>query len=160
MPISNKLAHFLDARRVSYRTLDHREAFTAQEVAHVSHVPGRELAKVVGVRDANGEWLLAVLPAPFRVDLEALSCVAGSYGLRLAAEGEMLERFPDYEPGAVPPFERLEDVPVYLDSRFADAAEIYFEDGSHSGLVTMRVEDYIRVAQPVIARFSRSYRGH
>jgi len=160
MPISRKLADFLDARRVSYRTLVHPEACTAQEIADASHISGRKVAKVIGVRDADGEWLLAVLPAPFRVDLDALAVVAGSHGLRLAAEGELLERFPDYPAGAVPPFERLEDVPVYLDVRFAEAPDISFEDGSHRGLVTMRVEDYIRVAQPVIARFSRAHRGH
>jgi prolyl-tRNA editing enzyme YbaK/EbsC (Cys-tRNA(Pro) deacylase) len=60
----------------------------------------------------------------------------------------------------VPPFERLEDVPVYMDDRFADVDDIYFGDGSHAGLIEMRLPDYVRVARPVIAHFARSYRGH
>ena len=161
MAISPKLLDFLNARLVPYRTLGHREAFTAQEIAQASHVSGRTLAKVVAVRDDGGEWLLAVVPAPRQVDFEALASASGARGLHLAHESEMLDRFPDYEPGAVPPFERLEDVPIYLDDAFAEAQDIYFEDGSHRGLVGMRVQDYIRVARPVIAHFSRRpQRGH
>jgi Ala-tRNA(Pro) deacylase len=161
MPISQKLFDFLRIRQAAYRTVAHREAFTAQEVAEVSHVSGRRLAKVVALRDDDGEWLLAVLPAARRVDLDALAYACGARHLHLAPEAEMLARFPDYEPGAVPPFERLEDVAVYLDDTFAEAHDIYFEDGSHRGLVGMKVQDYIRLARPTIARFSRRLRvGH
>jgi len=157
MPISQKLFDFLSARRAAYRTVAHREAYTAQEIAQASHVSGRRLAKVVVIRDDSGDWLLAVVPAARRVDLDALAYACGARRLHLAPEAEMLARFPDYEPGAVPPFERLEDVPVYLDDSFAEAHDIYFEDGSHRGLVGMKVQDYIRLARPVIAHFSRRF---
>jgi Ala-tRNA(Pro) deacylase len=158
MAISPKLLEFLNARLVPYRTVEHHEAPTAQEVAQASHVSGRRVAKVVAVRDDDGEWLLAVVPAPRQVDFEVLGSLSGGQGLHLAGESEMLARFPDYEPGAVPPFERLEDVPIYLDDTFAEYPEIFFEDGSRRGLVGMRVPDFVRVARPVIGHFSR--RGH
>ena len=41
------LVEFLKDARVPYTTFRHRAAFTAEEEADVSHVPGRSWAKVV-----------------------------------------------------------------------------------------------------------------
>ncbi len=161
MAISQKLQDLLDARHVRYRRMRHDEAFTAQEVAHAAHVPGRKMAKVVALRDERGRWVLAVLPAPYLVDLRALGALSGHHGLRLASEPEIERRFPDTEPGAIPPFEDLFRVPVYVDLTFADDREIFFEDGTHHGVVGMRVEDYVRAAEPVVGRFAkRAPLGH
>jgi CheY-like chemotaxis protein len=85
MPILTKLKEFLDASGVHYEVRSHRLAFTAQEVAAAEHVPGREVAKVVMVRDGT-EYLMAVLPAPYHVGLERLRKAAGRTGLRLATD--------------------------------------------------------------------------
>jgi Ala-tRNA(Pro) deacylase len=155
MAMSRKLAGLLEARRVAYRTVRHEEACTSQEVAHAAHVPGRKMAKVVALRDDRGRWLLAVVPAPCHVDLRALSSVSGHHELRLASEREIERRFPDAEPGAMPPFEQLYRVPVFIDLTFADARDIYFEDGTHRGVVGMGVQDYIQTAEPIVGRFAQ-----
>ena len=154
MAMSHKLGDLLDARHVAYTRLKHEEAITSQEVARAAHVPGRKLAKVVALRDDRGRWLLGVVPAPYRIDLRALSALSGHHELRLASERELARRFPDAEPGAMPPFEDLYRVPVFIDLSFADTRDIYFEDGTHRGLVGMRLRDYIRVAEPIIGRFA------
>ena len=160
MATSRKLEDLLAARRVAYRTVTHDEAFTSQEVARAAHLPGRKIAKVVALRDEHGRWLLAVLPAPCRIDLRALAAASGHHGLRLATERELARRFPDVEPGATPPFESLYRVPVYIDLNFADEGEIYFEDGTHRGIVGLRVQDYMRLAAPVRARFATEDQRH
>jgi Ala-tRNA(Pro) deacylase len=153
--MSRKLAELLEARHVAYRTLKHQEACTSQEVAQAAHLPGRKMAKVVALRDDRGRWLLAVVPAPCHVDLRALASVSGHHELRLASEREIERRFPDVEPGAMPPFEELYRVPVFIDLTFADALDIYFEDGTHHGVVGMGVEDYIKAAEPILGRFAQ-----
>ena len=77
MAINERLKGLLDQQKVEYETLPHREVFTAQEVAATSHVPGRQLAKVVVVRENGGGYLMVVLPAACRVDLPALKTVTG-----------------------------------------------------------------------------------
>ncbi len=47
MTLNDRLQQFLAQQGVGYDTLPHQEVFTAQEVAAASHVPGRQLAKVV-----------------------------------------------------------------------------------------------------------------
>jgi hypothetical protein len=46
IPILTKLKEFLDANQVAYEVRSHERAFTAQGVAAVQHVPGREVVKV------------------------------------------------------------------------------------------------------------------
>jgi Ala-tRNA(Pro) deacylase len=155
MTLSRKLAALLEAQHVVYRTSKHDEAVTSQEVARAAHVPGRKMAKVVALRDLRGRWLLAVVPAPCRVDLRALGVVSGQHELRLASEREIARRFPDCEPGAIPPFESLYHVPIFIDWTFADARDIFFEDGTHRGVVGMRVQDFVRTAEPIAGHFAQ-----
>jgi Ala-tRNA(Pro) deacylase len=154
MTMSARVEELLKAEHVEYRTVAHRPAATSQEVARASHVPGWRLAKVVVLRVAGGGWLLAVVPAPLRVDLEALALWSGLNGLRLATEAEMVRRFRDCAPGALPPLEPLHDVPVFIDDAFAQSDDIYFDDGSQHRLVGMRVPDFVRVAHPSVYHFS------
>jgi len=160
MAMSRKLEQLLKAQHVAYNTLEHGEAFTSQDVAHAAHMPGRQVAKVVALRDDRGRWLLAVVPAPCRVDLRSLAALSGHHGLRLASERELARRFPDAEPGAMPPFDSLYRVPVFIDVTFADRDQIFFEDGTHRGLVGMRLPDYLRVAEPIAGRFALEPAGN
>jgi Ala-tRNA(Pro) deacylase len=97
-----------------------------------------------------------VVPAPYQIDLRALGALSGHHELRLASEREIARRFPDCEPGAIPPFERLYHVPVFMDWAFADGREIFFEDGTHRGVVGMRVQDFMRMAEPIVGRFAKT----
>ena len=81
------LDHFLKEARVPFTTFRHAPAFTAQEEAAVSHVPGRCWAKTV-VCFADNAPILAVLPAYLMVDFDALRQLAGAGVIRLASEQE------------------------------------------------------------------------
>jgi len=65
MVIGERLRSFLreEGVRSHYHVLPHRERFTAQQIADLTHVPGHELATVVIVRDRLNDPLMVVLPA-------------------------------------------------------------------------------------------------
>ena len=48
MPIQ-KLVEYLDQQDVKYVVITHSRAFTMQEIAAATHIPGKELAKTVVV---------------------------------------------------------------------------------------------------------------
>ena len=152
MPILGKLKKYLDEQHVAYEVLKHRQAFTAQEVAAAQHVPGMEVAKVVMVHGDDG-YLMAVLPAPHRVDLGGLAKACGDRSLRLATEEEFAGLFPQCEPGAMPPFGNLYGVPVWVDESLAKDPEIFFNAGNHSQMVRMSYADFERLVQPKRASF-------
>ena len=158
MPILTKLREFLDANGVRYEVRSHRTAYTAQEVAAEEHVPGREMAKVVMVRD-GGDCLMAVLPAPYHVGLEQLGRAAGRSGLRLATEAEFAGLFPACEPGAMPPFGNLYGIPVWVDETLARDDEIAFNAGNHEQTVHMKYADFARLVEPRVASLRASARA-
>lgn len=153
MPLNDRLKSFLDERGASYEIQSHAEAFTAQEIAAAVHVPGRDVAKVVIVRDAAGEHLMAVVCAPARVNLETLAKAAGRGELILAPEPEVERLFPDCQKGAMPPFGNLYDLPVFLDSHFPPKEDIFFQAGNHREVVRMRYADFERLVQPTVGDY-------
>jgi Ala-tRNA(Pro) deacylase len=153
MSILHKLQRYLDERQVKYQVLTHSIAYTAQEVAHAQHVPGRQLAKVVMVKQKNGAPVMLVLPASHIVNFTWLQEVLGA-PVELEQEEEFRTLFPGCETGAEPPFGNLFDLDTIVDTALTKGEEIVFNAGSHWQTVKMRYEDYARLVYPRIARFA------
>jgi prolyl-tRNA editing enzyme YbaK/EbsC (Cys-tRNA(Pro) deacylase) len=99
MPVRPTVRDWLEHVHVPYTALAHRPAFTAQEEAAATHVSGRDWAKTV-VCFADEEPILAVLPAPFIINVEKIRALVGAKRIRLANEEEMARLYPDCEVGA------------------------------------------------------------
>jgi Ala-tRNA(Pro) deacylase len=149
MPILSKLREYLDKNGVKYEVGAHRQAFTAQEVAEAQHVKGKEVAKVVMLR-SGGDFIMAVLPAPYRVDLERAKGALGKTDLALATEQEFAGLFPQCEAGAMPPFGNLYRLPVYVDQTLTRDDDIVFNAGTHTQTVKMKYADFARLVQPTV----------
>ena len=156
MPILTKLREYLDTQKVPYEVLSHRQAFTAQEIAQAQHVPGRELAKVVMVR-SGGAFVMLVVPAPYRVDLERAKLAVGKTDLVLATEDEFRGLFPQCEAGAMPPFGNLYGLPVYVDQTLTRDEEIVFNAGTHTQTVKMKYDDFARLVQPTVVSVATAH---
>ncbi len=150
---------FLKQARIPFTTFRHSAAFTAQEGAAVSHVPGRCWAKVV-VCFVDEEPVLAVVPGPLVIDLEQLRVLAGAGAIRLAREDEFCKFYPDCEPGAMPPFGMLYLQRVFVDRGLVGEPEMVFNAGTHTDAIRMHYEDFAELSRPVIGAFARSIAGH
>ena len=148
-----RLDEFLTNRQVPFQRLRHPPVYTANHVAQALHVPGREMAKTVLVRTANG-YILTVLPATHRVDLDRLEHDLHERNLDLASEAEMERIFPDCERGAMPPFGSLYDVPTLVDESLAEDEEIVFEGQDHEQAIRMRYRDFEAVERPRLGHFA------
>ena len=151
---AERVRTILDERGVTYEVADHRPAYTAQEVAASQHVAGDSFAKATLLM-ADGQLVMAVLPAPFRVDLEKSRRALDATEVRLATEAEFQPTFPDSELGAEPPFGNLYGLPVYVDERLT-ADRIVFNAGSHRQTMTIALSDYLDLVQPVRADLARA----
>jgi Ala-tRNA(Pro) deacylase len=148
-----RLDEFLDERRIPFTRLHHQPAYTANRVAQLLHVPGREMAKTVLIRTRSG-YLLAVLPATHRVDLEQLQQDLAEGHLELASENEMECIFTDCERGAMPPFGSLYELPTIVDESLAEDDEIVFEAQDHEDAIRMRYRDFEAVEHPWMGHFA------
>jgi len=153
--LAERARRLLETSGASYEILPHREAFTAQGVASVSHVSGWQLAKVLVVRAPGGEPVMVVLPASCRVDFAALARALDKPSVALVPETELAEMFPDCETGAMPPFGPLYGMPVYVDAGFSASGEFAFQAGNHHEIVRMGYAEFERLARPVTADFCR-----
>jgi Ala-tRNA(Pro) deacylase len=151
MPLT-KLREFLDNYNVPYLVISHSVAYTAQGIAALAHIPGKELAKTVIIK-LDGELAMAVLPASFLVDTVMLRAT-GVRTVEIATEREFKDRFPDCEVGAMPPFGNLYGMKVYVDTSLAKDKEIAFNAGSHRELVRMAFQDFARLVEPKILPFA------
>lgn len=142
-----KLKEFLDSNRVKYVIISHSVAYTAQGIAALAHIPGKELAKTVVVK-IDHDLAMAVVPASYHVDLALLKKTTGASAVRLATEEEFKDRFPDCETGAMPPFGNLYGMAVFADEGLAEDHEIAFNAGSHRELLRMAWLDFERLVKP------------
>jgi Ala-tRNA(Pro) deacylase len=150
---AKKLKAFLNANNIRYDILFHPMANTSQEKAAKVHISGKEFAKTVMV-NINNKMAMTVLPASYQVDFDILKIMLGTTNIKLATEAEFKAMFPDCEPGAMPPFGNLYDMDVYVAESLTEDDEIAFNAGTHTELIVMNYEDYERLVNPKVFRFS------
>jgi Ala-tRNA(Pro) deacylase len=152
--ILKSLSDYLDSNGIKYTINMHSTAFTAQEVAHSAHIPGKEIAKTVVVW-MDGMMALAVLPGSQMIDLKRLKEETGAKEIELASETEFKDQFPNCEVGAMPPFGNLFNMKVFVSKSLAEDKEIAFNAGSHRELVRLSYQDFERLVQPKTLSFAK-----
>jgi Ala-tRNA(Pro) deacylase len=153
VPMLRDLRTYLHDNKAKYSVVTHSPAYTAQELAEIQHVPGKQLAKVVMVTVA-GRPTMAVLPATHVVDLDRLAAVAGQ-PVELMTADAFEPLFPACERGAEPPFGQLWGLDVWVDTSLADSPEIVFNGGSFREAIHMAYQDYVRLTEPRVATFAK-----
>lgn len=151
---SQKLISFLDQNKVKYITIKHSPAFTAQEIAAVSHIPGKILAKTVVIK-IGGKFAMAILPASHKISFNDLKKALGAEAVRLAYEQEFVDLFPDCEVGAMPPFGNIYGMDVYAAQSLAEDKEIAFNSCTHSELIKMQYKDFQELVKPTVLKFAK-----
>jgi len=147
------IQQFLNEQSVDYEALPHRETFTASRLADALHEPGDYVAKTV-VLKADGEYILAVLPASYTLELSLARSEIGCENLVLAHEDELGDLFPDCELGAIPPFGSLYGLQTWVDSRLAEDDHIVFDGQSHEEALRMSYASYEALELPSVGDLS------
>ena len=150
---AGSLQTFLDRHQVTYVTMRHSPAFTAQEIAVSAHIPGTQPVKSVIVK-LDGQLTMAVLPASDTVHVEHLQAVAGARTVALANEQNVQDRFPECKVGVMAPVGHLYGLDVWAAARWAEDEEIASNTGDHTALMRLAYRDVDRLVQPTVGPFS------
>lgn len=151
--LSKKVKAFLDENKVKYISIQHSSAYTAQEIAAIAHIPGKDVAKTVIIK-IDGKMAMAVLPASYKVSFDHLKSALGANEVRLAYEQEFVDKFPDCEVGAMPPFGNIYGMDVFVAESLAEDEEIAFNACNHTELIKMSFSDYEKLVKPKRIKFS------
>jgi Ala-tRNA(Pro) deacylase len=145
-----KLAALLEQRGIPFERTIHPAAYTAQGLAAEEHVSGHRVAKPVVLKTSSG-FVMCVIPACARLDLQIVGRRLHDPGVRLATESEMADHFPDCELGAEPPVGELFGMETLMDDLLKEEEYLVFQSGTHTEAIKMRRADYEAVAHPRIA---------
>ena len=146
---AQRVRRHLISHGVGYQVQEHPPAYTAQEVAAVEHVSGKEFAKPVIV-NADGRLIMIVLPANRLLDLDKLKALLNSDHVRLAREDEFAPIFDECERGAEPPFGNLYGLPTIVDNCLT-SEEVVFNAGSHTETMKLPTIEYLGLVHPETA---------
>jgi Ala-tRNA(Pro) deacylase len=148
-----RIPSLLQDERVAFEAVPHAPAFTAQRLAKYLHVPGSRVAKAILLYGPAG-FVLGVLPATRRVDLEVLTRLLGG-PVRLATDTEAAAIFCDCEWGVVPPFGAFYGLPTLLDESMPADEMLVFEANTHFEAVRLLCRDFERLERPRRLAFAR-----
>ncbi len=140
MAIAITLKEYLDDHGLTYEEIEHVPTDSALTTSEAAHVPGDKMAKSVLLGDSDS-YLLAVVPATYRVKLEEVTRLTGRR-LRLIAEDEVESAFVDCEIGAIPPLGGPYGIETLVDSSLMDQPDVYFESGDHGRLLHMNIDSF------------------
>lgn len=152
MPV-RRLKQLLDKNGVQYEIITHPRAYTAAAVGRLTHIPAREIAKVLVVC-VDGVLSLAVVPGSRHLDLHALQTALCAREVALVSESDFKNLFPDCELGAMPPFGTLYGLSVYVDEELTADDEIAFNAGSHKEVLRLAYEDFKQLEHPRVVRIA------
>ena len=156
--VIKKLRDYLDSNKIKYIVVSHSLAYSAQEIAALTHISGRKIAKTIIV-SVSGQLAMAVLPASYNINFNRLFLATGCGDVFLVPEDEFEGQFSDCELGAMPPFGNLYGLDVYVAQSLSDHNEIAFNAGSHTDLIRMAYRDFERLVHPTVLSFTTRYDG-
>lgn len=140
MAIAITLKEYLEDHGLDYEVIDHVRTDSALTTSEAAHVPGDRMAKSVLLGD-NESYLLAVVPATYRVKLGEIARLTGR-SFRLISEDEVEEAFSDCEIGSIPPMGVPYGIETLIDASLMTQPEIYCESGDHSKLLHLSIDSF------------------
>ena len=154
MAISSTLKEFLEQQQVAFELIPHPYTGSSMEAAQQAHVPGKQLAKAVIIKE-DDKYSMVIVPSAQHVDLVVLREQFG-HGVELATESELGALFPDCAIGAVPPIGAVWGMDTYLDECLLDEQEVFFEAGDHEDLVRVTGDQF----RQMLGNARRGHYGH
>lgn len=153
-----QLIAFLDQHHARYRLIDH-PAEGRTEV--VSPMRGNALAQaakciimIIKLGKKVTRYVLAVVPGDARVDLAAVKELLDATYVAFASQ-DIAERLAGSVSGTVLPFAFNSDLELIVDPALLEHDEIYFNAARLDRSMALNASDYVRLAQPRLARIAR-----
>ncbi len=154
MPLSvfERVEKLLQQAGVALDVLRHEPVYTSEEAAAVRGTPLSSGAKAL-ICKGDDRLVMFVMPADLRLASKAVRRAQGWRKLRFANREEVLE-VTGLQPGSIPPFGSMFDLPTFCDTRLSENETINFNAGDHCISVSMRYDDYVSVEAPELGEYA------
>jgi Ala-tRNA(Pro) deacylase len=136
----------LEEHGVPFELITHPRAYTSIDEARALGIDAGEVLKTIAVWLSAG-YVLVVVPATCRLDLQRVRTAAGERHARLATEAELQRDFPEIELGALPPLAVLTGGRLYVDPEVLRHDTVVFAAGRQTESVKLKTADLLRFQQ-------------
>lgn len=150
-----KLKKFLDDNKIRYKVMEHEPVFTSEEAARVRNAELKTGVKALVLKMNEDKYILALVAADKKIDLELLASSIGTRKLNLASPEEVLE-ITGCEIGSVHPFGNVYNLTTYMDPSVTENETVNFNAGMHTVSIQMRSEDLAKLIKPEIVKLSKN----
>jgi Ala-tRNA(Pro) deacylase len=147
-----EVMEYLQKSGVRFQVSEHVPVYSSQGLAAAEHESGKYVAKPVIVK-ADGRFVMCVLPANVRIDLEKLKSQMDAQSVAMANEQDFEGLFPGCELGAEPPFGNLFNLPTVMDKTLEKDDHILFQAGTHAKAARLNMSDYRDLVHPRVLDF-------
>jgi Ala-tRNA(Pro) deacylase len=144
--VRDRLQEWLKQSNIPFTVLLHEPVFTSEQAAAVRGTSLASGAKALVVK-AGDKFVLLVLPADRKLDSRKARDALGVKALRFASKEEV-QTLTGLQPGAIPPFGSLFQLPTYCDPDLGQNPSINFNAGDHALSIQMAYDDYVRAEKP------------
>jgi prolyl-tRNA editing enzyme YbaK/EbsC (Cys-tRNA(Pro) deacylase) len=146
------LKAFVNSKGVWHRFIEFSEPVKTVEQAS-RQVDADKIAKSIVMVDANGEPLIAIVPAKSRVSFAKIKARLAVKDVRLASPEEVL-KYSGYPAGGVPPFNDIKR--ALLDPQVLRNETTIVGGGDVDKLLEIKTRDIVGVLGPLIADIIRN----
>jgi Ala-tRNA(Pro) deacylase len=147
----------LDASGARYRLIDHAPEGRTEVVSELRGNALASAAKCLILLVKTGKkqtrYVLAVVPGDARLDLAAVKALLGATYVAFA-DADKAEQLAGSITGTVLPFSYNERLELIADPTLLDHGELYFNAGRLDRSIALGSDDYLRLAQPRLARIA------
>ena len=150
--VFEQVTELLGRKSVPHDILRHAPVFTSDEAAAIRGTPLASGAKAL-ICKVDDQFLMIVLPADRKLASKLVRKAAAAKSLRFASREEV-EQLTGLEPGSIPPFGSLFNLPTWCDERLSQQPSINFNAGDHSISISMAYTDYLISEQPKLGLYA------
>ncbi len=149
--VFEQICSYLDSEKVEYKKFEHKPVFTSEEAATIRGTSLESGAKAL-VCLADRKPVMIVISAANKLDIKAFKQIYGFKDVAMA-DKDTLFKVTGLQPGAVPPFGSLFEIPTYMDEGLSRLETINFNAGSNTQSIQIKSKDYIEVEKPDVSNF-------
>jgi Ala-tRNA(Pro) deacylase len=155
--VHQQLCDLLDQERASYRVIEHEPEGRTEVIARIrgNRIEQSIKSIVVQVRLNRREnsYCLANVPGDCRIDFDGIKHHFQADGVAFASR-EKAQELTGCVIGAIPPFSFSDKLLILADPLIRQNEGVVFNAGRLDRSIFMKLDDYIRIAKPQMAKFA------
>jgi len=155
--IHEQLRALLDREGAVYRVIEHEAEGRTEVIAKIrgNRIEQSIKSIVLQVRISKKEnlYCLANVPGDCRIDFDGVKRHFNASSAAFA-KPDKAQELTGCVIGAIPPFSFSDQLPVLADPLIQENEEVVFNAGRLDRSIMMKLDDYIRIAKPVLVRIA------